>query len=66
MNANTETVIIYPKDLPLHCSGPNHETWNGHPRVFLPISPTATSNAPTAERVTISKATFPTTIIETL
>ncbi|MFC2540227.1 zinc-finger domain-containing protein [Neisseria sicca] len=37
MNANTETVIIYPKDLPLHCSGPNHETWNGHPCVFLPI-----------------------------
>ena len=30
-------VIIKPQDLPLHCSGPNHETWNGHPRVFLPI-----------------------------
>ncbi|MCP1659372.1 zinc-finger domain-containing protein [Neisseria perflava] len=30
-------VEISPADLPLHCSGPKHETWNGHPRVFLPI-----------------------------
>ena len=27
-----------PRDLPLHCSGPEHaDSWNGHPRVFLPI-----------------------------
>ncbi|MDO4878279.1 MAG: zinc-finger domain-containing protein [Neisseria sp.] len=32
-----ETVVLTPSDLPLHCSGPRHETWNGHPRVFLPI-----------------------------
>ncbi len=28
-------VVIKPQDLPLHCSGPNHETWNGHPRVLM-------------------------------
>lgn len=30
-------IRITPQDLPLHCSGPKNETWNGHPRVFLPI-----------------------------
>ncbi|MBH5330033.1 zinc-finger domain-containing protein [Eikenella sp. S3360] len=30
--------LLTPHDLPLHCSGPKHETWNGHPRVFLPIA----------------------------
>ena len=32
-----ETIVITPHDLPLHCAGPQNETWNGHPRVFLPI-----------------------------
>ncbi|ASP18427.1 zinc-finger domain-containing protein [Neisseria sp. 23W00296] len=32
-----DTVVIKPHELPLHCSGPRHETWNGHPRVFLAI-----------------------------
>lgn len=30
-------ITITPHDLPLHCSGPENESWNGHPRVFLPI-----------------------------
>ncbi len=34
---NYETVTLTPNDLPLYCRGPRHETWNGHPRVFLPI-----------------------------
>lgn len=37
MNPNAETIAVKPQDLPLSCSGPKHETWNGHPRVFLPI-----------------------------
>ena len=36
-NPNQETVTITPHNLPLHCSGPRNETWNGHPRVFLPM-----------------------------
>ena len=37
-NHTTPPVInITPHDLPLHCSGPQNESWNGHPRVFLPI-----------------------------
>ena len=32
-----DTIVITPHDLPLHCAGPQNETWNGHPRVFLPI-----------------------------
>lgn len=31
------TVHIAAKDLPLYCTGPHHETWQGHPRVFLAI-----------------------------
>ncbi|MGN6956079.1 zinc-finger domain-containing protein [Neisseria sp. P0015.S004] len=30
-------VVIKPQDLPMHCSVPNHETWNCHTREFLPI-----------------------------
>ncbi|MFC3874451.1 zinc-finger domain-containing protein [Neisseria musculi] len=30
-------MTVTPYDLPLHCSGPQNEVWNGHPRVFLPI-----------------------------
>ncbi|STZ76009.1 zinc-finger domain-containing protein [Bergeriella denitrificans] len=38
MNTRENPAIeITPDALPLHCSGPQHETWNGHPRVFLPI-----------------------------
>lgn len=34
---NKQIIDITPHDLPLHCSGADNETWNGHPRVFLPI-----------------------------
>lgn len=34
-------ITITAQDLPLICTGPEHETWNGHPRVFHPLSPTA-------------------------
>ncbi|MDO4694404.1 MAG: zinc-finger domain-containing protein [Eikenella sp.] len=37
MNPQREPVILTPHDLPLHCSGPTGQPWNGHPRVFLPI-----------------------------
>ena len=37
-NSQTNPAIhITPHDLPLHCAGPKNETWNGHPRVFLPV-----------------------------
>ena len=45
-NPNQETVTITPHDLPLHCSGPRNETWNGHPRVFLPIQSNGTIECP--------------------
>ncbi|QMT30650.1 zinc-finger domain-containing protein [Alysiella filiformis] len=32
-----QIIDITPHDLPLHCAGADNETWNGHPRVFLPI-----------------------------
>lgn len=38
METTSDNIIrLAPKDLPLYCTGPKHETWNGHPRVFLPI-----------------------------
>lgn len=40
------TITITPHDLPLHCSGPQNETWNGHPRVFLPIRSNSTIECP--------------------
>lgn len=43
---NTSTVMLTPHDLPLHCTGPRHETWNGHPRVFLPIQSNGTIECP--------------------
>ena len=46
MNNQDNPVIITPEDLPLHCSGPKHETWNGHPRVFLPIKPNSIIECP--------------------
>ncbi|WP_312266431.1 zinc-finger domain-containing protein [Neisseria sp.] len=41
-----QTVVITPHDLPLHCSGPANETWNGHPRVFLPIESNSSTECP--------------------
>ncbi len=34
-----DTIILTADDLPLYCNGKNAhtESWNGHPRVFLPI-----------------------------
>ena len=55
MNNQNNPVIITPRDLPLHCSGPEHaDSWNGHPRVFLPIQ----SNARIAVLITTWKAKF--------
>ena len=41
-----ETIVITPHDLPLHCAGPQNETWNGHPRVFLPIESNSSIECP--------------------
>ena len=41
-----ETIVITPHDLPLHCAGPQNETWNGHPRVFLPIESDSSIECP--------------------
>ena len=30
-------ITVSPENLPLCCSGPDNERWNGHPRVFLPL-----------------------------
>lgn len=37
MNSHSTPIVITPHDLPLHCTGPQEQAWNGHPRVFLPI-----------------------------
>lgn len=39
-------IVISAADLPLHCSGPQNEPWNGHPRVFLPIQSFSTIECP--------------------
>ncbi|ASK27709.1 zinc-finger domain-containing protein [Neisseria chenwenguii] len=44
--AENRVVDITPNDLPLACSGPKHETWNGHPRVFLPIESDSSIECP--------------------
>lgn len=36
-NNNNPVIHITADDLPLYCTGPQHETWNGHPRICLPI-----------------------------
>ena len=41
-----ETIVITPHDLPLHCAGPQNETWNGQPRVFLPIESNSSIECP--------------------
>lgn len=38
--------IITPHDLPLYCSGSKDETWNGHPRVYLPIQSNSSIECP--------------------
>ena len=40
------SIVITPHDLPLHCSGPQNEAWNGHPRVFLPIQSNGSIECP--------------------
>lgn len=37
---------ITAQELPLICTGPVHETWNGHPRVFLPIQSNSSIECP--------------------
>lgn len=39
-------ITITPHDLPLICTGPENETWNGHPRVFLPIQSNSSIECP--------------------
>ncbi|EGY53329.1 zinc-finger domain-containing protein [Neisseria shayeganii] len=46
MNPQSEPVILTPHDLPLHCSGPTGQPWNGHPRVFLPIESNSSIECP--------------------
>ena len=41
-----DIIVITPHDLPLHCAGPQNETWNGHPRVFLPIESNSSIECP--------------------
>ena len=41
-----DTIVIPPHDLPLHSAGPQNETWNGHPRVFLPIESNSSIECP--------------------
>ncbi|HEZ1325326.1 TPA: zinc-finger domain-containing protein, partial [Neisseria meningitidis] len=36
-NLNLQEISVLPENLPLYCSGPDNEQWNGHPRVFLPL-----------------------------
>lgn len=46
MNEPKSTIVITPDDLPLYCSGPTNESWNGHPRVFLPIESNGIAECP--------------------
>lgn len=47
MNQTDHPVItITSKNLPLICTGPQHETWNGHPRVYLPIQSNSSIQCP--------------------
>ena len=46
MSEQNKIIVITPHDLPLHCAGPENETWNGHPRVFLPIESNSTIECP--------------------
>lgn len=32
-----EEITVSAENLPLYCSGPDNESWNGHPKVFLPV-----------------------------
>lgn len=41
-----ETIVVKPETLPLYCSGPTDQVWNGHPRVFLPISSDGETECP--------------------
>ena len=44
--SESNTILITPHDLPLHCSGSKEEAWSGHPRVFLPIQSNRTIECP--------------------
>lgn len=46
MSPTDNVIVIQPKDLPLHCAGPDNESWNGHPRVFLPIQSNGSIECP--------------------
>lgn len=44
---NTRRIIeVGPEQLPLHCPLPEHNLWNAHPRVFLPIEKTGEAVCP--------------------
>lgn len=46
MTQSTQEIVITPDQLPLYCTGPGKEAWNGHPRVFLPIQSNGTIECP--------------------
>lgn len=43
---HTEKTILTPHDLPLYCTGPTGQAWNGHPKVFLPIKSHSQTECP--------------------
>lgn len=46
-NDPTQTVHrVKRADLPLSCPLPEHEVWNMHPRVYLPIEKTGEATCP--------------------
>jgi uncharacterized Zn-finger protein len=38
--------VVKRADLPLSCPLPEHEVWNMHPRVYLPIEKTGEATCP--------------------
>jgi uncharacterized Zn-finger protein len=46
-NDSTQKVhMVKRADLPLSCPLPEHEVWNMHPRVYLPIEKTGEATCP--------------------
>ncbi|HMU63516.1 MAG: zinc-finger domain-containing protein [Nitrosomonas sp.] len=43
---NNRQIEVTIDDLPLHCPMPSMLSWNGHPRVYLPIEATREALCP--------------------
>ncbi|MBK7353743.1 MAG: zinc-finger domain-containing protein [Nitrosomonas sp.] len=43
---NNRQIEVTVEDLPLHCPMPSMSSWNGHPRVYLPIEATREALCP--------------------